>query len=556
MDIRTHGLNNPTTVAEYLFTRLHQVGIRSVHGLPSDFNLVALDYLPKNMVAYAADSYAQTKGIGALLTTFGVGELSAINGVAGAYSEHIPVVHMVGCPSTISQRNGMLLHHTLGNGDFNAFANMSSQISCYVAKLNKPAEIADQIDHALHECWICSRPIYIMLPTDVVEKMVEGQRLKTPIDLSEPPSDPEREDYVVDVVLKYPHAAKNPVILVDACAVRHQVLNEVNELVEKTKLPVFVTPMGKGADLVLSIGALKSDFNTTGFSYRTSQLNTIDFHSTHCTVHYSEYPGFTMRGVLRKVADRVDRFKLSPMPMAKVQNELTRNCDSSSTIIQACFWTRISEYVKEGDIVVTETGTPSFGIWETKFPTGVTNVTQILWGSIGWSVGAAQGAALGAHDAGKDRRTILLVVDGSFQLTVQEVSTMVRMAWLEDYVVGCSSSTLFLRPNVTRADTFAVSLSTTTGFTIERCIHGMTAEYNDIARWKYTDIPAVFGGTDKQVKRIVIKTKEELEVLFRDKFFNDAEGLQFVELWMPKDDAPRALKLTAEIAARNNTKLE
>lgn len=33
-------------VTEYLFRRLHEVGVRSVHGLPGDYNLVALDYLP------------------------------------------------------------------------------------------------------------------------------------------------------------------------------------------------------------------------------------------------------------------------------------------------------------------------------------------------------------------------------------------------------------------------------------------------------------------------------------------------------------------------------
>jgi pyruvate decarboxylase len=235
--------------------------------------------------AYAADGYARVNGISALVTTFGVGELSAINGVAGAYSEMIPVVHIVGCPSTESQKNGMLLHHTLGNGDFNVFANMSAQISCDVAKLNNPAEIADQIDNALRQCWIQSRPVYVMLPGDMVAKKIEGARLRTPIDLTEEPNDPVREDYVVDVILKYLYEAQNPVILVDACAVRHRVLPEVHSLVEKTKLPVFVTPMGKSAvdethpnyggvyagdgshpdvkervensDLILTIGALK-----------------------------------------------------------------------------------------------------------------------------------------------------------------------------------------------------------------------------------------------------------------------------------------------------------
>ena len=61
-----------------------------------------------------------------MITTFGVGELSALNGIAGSYSEYVPVVHIVGTPSTLSQKNGMLLHHTLGNGDYNVFTNSMS----------------------------------------------------------------------------------------------------------------------------------------------------------------------------------------------------------------------------------------------------------------------------------------------------------------------------------------------------------------------------------------------------------------------------------------------
>ncbi|KAJ8123194.1 hypothetical protein ONZ43_g791 [Nemania bipapillata] len=212
-DIRTASLTKPVDVAEYLFTRLYQIGIRSIHGLPGDFNLVAIDYIPKVGLewvgnanelnaAYAADGYARVKGIGAIVTTFGVGELSAINGLAGAYSERVPVVHIVGCPSTISQRSGMLLHHTLGNGDFNVFAGMSASVSCVVAKLNDPSEIAAQIDHALRECYLRSRPVYIMLPTDMVTKKVEGELLNTEIDLHDPSNDEDKENYVVDVVLK------------------------------------------------------------------------------------------------------------------------------------------------------------------------------------------------------------------------------------------------------------------------------------------------------------------------------------------------------------------
>ena len=170
-----------------------------------------------------------------------------MNALAGAYSEHVPIVHIVGTPSTISQRDGMLLHHTLGNGNFNVFSDMNRDISVVVAKLADPYEVANQIDHALQQCWIQSRPVYITLPTDIVQKKIEGERLNTPIDLHFKENDPAKEDYAVEVVLKYLLAAKNPVILVDACAIRHRVLDEVHALIDKTGLPVFVTPMGKGA---------------------------------------------------------------------------------------------------------------------------------------------------------------------------------------------------------------------------------------------------------------------------------------------------------------------
>jgi len=85
----------------------------------------------------------------------------------------------------------------------------------------------------------------------------------------------------------------------------------------------------------------------------------------------------------------------------------------------------------------------------------------------------------------------------------------------------------------------------------------MEAEYNDIVRWKYTEIPEVFGATDgKESKKYVVKTKDELEKLMTDKDFNERKGLQFVEVWMEKEDAPRGLKITAEVAAKNNSRIE
>lgn len=171
---------------------------------------------------------------------------------------------------------------------------------------------------------------------------------------------------------------------------------------------------------------LQSDFNTAGFSYRTSQLKTIDLHSDHCIVRYSNYPGVRMKGVLRKVINKIDPRELATQSSPSVENEVPNSPDRSQVINQAWFWPRVGQFLRKDDIVVTETGTANFGIWDTKFPSGVTALSQVLWGSIGWSVGACQGAALAVKDTGVQRRVILFVGDGSFQLTAQELSTMIR----------------------------------------------------------------------------------------------------------------------------------
>jgi pyruvate decarboxylase len=561
--------------------------VRSVHGVPGDYNLVALDYVAKNglkwvgncnelnagMAAYptvpnipnanmtsgyAADGYARVNGVGALVTTFGVGELSAVNAIAGSYSEFVPVVHIVGYPTTTAQKGGLLLHHTLGNGDFLVFSKMSAEISCAVSMLNDPHEAATLIDNAISECILQSRPVYIALPSDIVQKKVDGNRLKTPLDISYPPNETEREDYVVDVILKYLHEARNPVILVDACAIRHRALKETHDFIVKSGIPVFVAPMGKSAvdetlpnyggvyagdgsnkgvrervesaDLILNIGAIKSDFNTAGFTYRVSQLNTIDFHSYGIKVRYSEYPGVRMNGVLSKVTEKLGKLNIEngPKPTNEIPNAEQQS--SSSTITQAWFWPRLGQWLQPDDILITETGTANFGIWETRFPKGVIAISQVLWGSIGYATGATQGAALAAKEKGI-KRTILFTGDGSFQLTAQEVSTMIRNKLNPIIFIICNN-----------------------GYTIERFIHGMEDPYNDVQEWRYKDLPAAFGAKEGEVITYRVETKDEVEKLFKNEEFvsGDTKALRFVELAMPWDDAPEALKAVASSASKRN----
>ncbi|KAL5121107.1 hypothetical protein ACEQ8H_000958 [Pleosporales sp. CAS-2024a] len=596
-DLRAQHLHHPVDIAQYLFRRLQQVGVDSIHGVPGDYNLVALDYISRLGLrwvgncnelnaGYAADGYARVKGVAALVTTFGVGELSAANAIAGAYSEYVPVVHIVGYPSTLSQKNGALLHHTLGNGDFTVFSRIFKEISCAVSMLNHQHDAATLIDNAIRECILHARPVYISLPSDMVQQKVDGDRLNTPLDLDFPPNDPEAEEYVVDVVLKYLGAAKNPAIVVDGGAIRHRALDEVHQLVAKSGIPTFVAPLGKGAvdetlpnyggvyagdgsnpgvkervesaDLVLSIGSIQSDFNTAGFTVRMSQMNTIDFHSYAVKVRYSTYPGVRMNGVLSKVTSKLTSLSLSISPGPTPSNTIphhespsssSSSSDASSPITHAYLWPRLGQWLQPNDIILTETGTSNFGIWNTRFPANVTAIAQVLWGSIGYATAACQGACLAAHDQALSatnsrtntttnttpNRTILFTGDGSLQLTAQEISTMLRHSLNPILFVICNK-----------------------GYTIERLIHGMHDSYNDIQDWNYAALPAVFGARDAQCKTYCVRTRAALDDLLRDDAFasRHEKALRFVELHMPWDDAPAALKDIAENAARTNAKVE
>ena len=119
-------INSEITVAEYLLFRLKEIGVDQIFGVPGDFVMGFFNQILKSEVeyigtcnelnaAYAADAYSRIRGIGAFASTFGVGELSAINGVAGAFAERIPVVVITGSPATINFRTKPLLHHTLGD---------------------------------------------------------------------------------------------------------------------------------------------------------------------------------------------------------------------------------------------------------------------------------------------------------------------------------------------------------------------------------------------------------------------------------------------------------
>jgi indolepyruvate decarboxylase len=186
-----------TTVIEHVLSRLNDIGISKVFGVAGDFafpiedaivSFPGIDWVGccnELNAAYAADGYARIHGIGALNTTYGLGELRATSAIGGAYAEHVPIFHLVGMPNRAAQAEHALIHHTLGNGEFDFFHKMAQPVVCASAIMT-PQNAAYETERLIAEALYHRRPVYMAFPTDVANEPIVSDAEP----LAPPKSDP------------------------------------------------------------------------------------------------------------------------------------------------------------------------------------------------------------------------------------------------------------------------------------------------------------------------------------------------------------------------------
>jgi indolepyruvate decarboxylase len=534
------------TVGEFLLRRIRETGVRHAFGVPGDYNLELLQQLQDTGTlewigtcnelngSYAADGYARLNGMAALIVTNAVGALSAINGVAGSYSEHVPVICVCGSIPLRSIERGLGMHHTMADGTWDRFLGAYAHVTAAQARLT-PSNAATEIDRLILTAWREKLPVYMELPSDIAYLDIEVPA--APLMLADPPSDPERLRSCAAAIADRLSRAKSPAILVDLDADRFGAAGEVMGLAEKMQLPVAVVPTakavidetfpyyaglynGKGSqphareaietsDCLLSIGYRPVDLTTGDFT-ASLPAGTIRARGRSVDIGDDNYQAVTLKEVLRGVIDAVPQVtgrttrQSAPSTAAAIDD----HGDGPAKLTQAAYWRAIQGYIQAGDVLVVEDGT-SYAAFGLRLPPDCAVVSQVIWGSIGYSVGSL----LGTLTAAPERRHLLFVGDGSFQLTAQEVSTMLRH--------DCKP-VIFLINNG--------------GYTIERCWLGKTARYNDVANWAYAELPKVFR-PDTTARSFVVKTVADLEKALSAP--NDS--LIFIEAVMDPFDAPAAV---------------
>ncbi|CDK29407.1 unnamed protein product [Kuraishia capsulata CBS 1993] len=564
-------------LGEYLFRRIRSLGIGSIFGVPGDFNLGLLEHLYSVQglkwvgccnelnSAYSADGYARMSGkLGVVVTTFGVGELSAINGISGAFAEYVPVLHIVGTTPTIFKADGRFTHHlvtdksVLHAADHYSYENMVGAVSCCAETITHADEAYQKIDHVLSEILYHKRPGYLFVPIDLADSLVDSTSLlTTPGEMFyERPIDPNPSQTlkIATLILDKIYHSSNPCILADVFTDRFDMTETVREFVKSTQIPNFASMMGKGildetensyvgsyngnesnqaiidwidsSDLLIHIGDYDNEINSGHDSIHSGLNEIITLNHERIRVCSEIFTDVNFVYVLPAM--------LALLEKAKIPETITDNWPIDKILMnhptpvptphvsQTDLFYSLQEFLRPNDVLVCDTGSFMFAIPDLVFPQGVKYIGQQFYLSIGYALPATLGVGKALQDMGFESRLILVEGDGAAQMTIQEFGNYIQE--------GISPTVLLLNNS---------------GYTVERIIKGPERTYNDIVpHWQWCDLFRVFGDyTETKSSSVKVKSQKDLSLALNS---IQSGKINMVEVIMDKMDCPwRFIKMTA-----------
>ena len=494
-------MSEQPTVADYIVRRLAREGITDCFGVAGDFAFKLCDAVARSEAirwigcsneldaAYAADGYARVRGCSMLMTTYAVGELSALNGVMGAKAERSCVFHLVGMPTMRHQRVRKIIHHTLGDGEFQNFANISAQAACVSAVIT-PDNCAHEMERLIATARAESRPAYILVASDYAVTPVTSS---APTPYPKPASGPDLAKAVAAIAERI-EAARSLTILPAYTVSRFKLQDSLRALIEALGCPFAAMAMDKGvlseahpqfvgiysgaasspavleavegADVVIDAGGVCfHDINTSAYSSRIAPEKLVTIDVDHVRIGDRIYNPVRMGDVFEMLARSVRKnFGYSAPPR---ETPAKPGGKPNDPITAAAMYPRYRDFLKPLDQIVIENGSSTSGIVPLPLPDGAEVHSQTLWGSIGWATGATLGIAL----ADPSRRTVLFTGEGSHQLTAVDVGTMGRNG---------------LKP--------VIFVLNNEGYMVERALEANPDwVYNDLAPWNYHALPAALG---------------------------------------------------------------
>jgi indolepyruvate decarboxylase len=534
------------TIGRYLIQRLQDHGIGHVFGIPGDFVLQFYGMLQDSPIGvigctrednagYAADAYARVHGLGAVCVTYCVGGLSLCNSIAGAFAEKSPIIVISGAPGMDERRANPLLHHRVR--DFGTQREVFEKITVANAALEDPLIAFREIDRCFEAAVRYKRPVYLELPRDRVHATCPYPHVPRSEALA---SDKNALREALAEAQRTINQCKKPVLVVGVELHRFGLSDAVVKFAERNSIPMVGTLLGKSvvsekhplylgiyegamcreelrqyveeSDCVIMLGAFLTDIDMGIFTahldpgkciYSTSEETRISHHHFH-DILVSDF----VKG-LAKLDLKAPKRPLLPRPKCADEKFVLKARDK---VTSARLFGRLNDLLDDTMVVVADVGDCLFGAADLT----ICRKTEFISPAYYTSMGFAIPASIGVSVAAPDRRPIVLVGDGAFQMTCMELSTAVRHNFNPIVIVLNNK-----------------------GYTTERFLQD--GPFNDILNWNYHRMPDLLGGG----WGFEVRTEGELDQALNAALANK-KAFSLLNVHLEPDDISPALKRLAE----------
>ncbi len=481
-------------VGTYLLRQLERAGVKHVFGIPGDYildfytQLIAspLEHVGTSTelgAGFAADAYARVNGVGALCVTYCVGGFNALNAVAGAYAEKSPLIVVCGAPGLEERQRSPLLHHQVR--DHMTQLQIFEKVTAAAIALEDPATAPREIDDIIALCLRRKRPVYIELPRGMAAAPCALPKKRV---TKGPTSSPDVLQEALDEACTLLRKARRPVLLGGVEIHRFGLQKPFLKLVEHSGYPVAATILGKSivredhpqylgiyegamgrdavrkrveqSDCLVILGAFMTDINLGINTAKLDVSRTINVNSERLSIKHHHYEQVLLVDFIAELT------KALPATRRKVSRGASTKTGSFRARHKPLTVRRLFSYVDtqltRQHMVICDIGDSLFGATDLT----IRAQTEFLSPAYYTSMGFAVPAALGAQLAAPRRRPLVFVGDGAFQMTGQELSSIVRQG-LNPIVVVLNNK----------------------GYTTERFI--IEGPFNDIHNWAYHQMPTL-----------------------------------------------------------------
>ncbi len=454
------------TGSQILFKALKEEKVDTLFGYPGGSVMDIYDEMFRQNIRHilvrheqgaihAADGYARASGrVGVCLVTSGPGATNTVTGIANAYMDSIPVVVLTGQVPTAM----------IGNDGFQEVDITGITRTC--TKHNFLVRQIGDLQNTIREAFQIARsgrpgPVLVDLPKDVIQSVIEADVPPTAV----PPAEEACPDLEgpCNEALKLLLRAKRPLIIVGGGVILGKASEAFRSFARKLQIPVASTLMGLGAfpgtdplwtGMVGMHGAYYANMAVSqcdvlmavGVRFDDRVTSKVSAFAPHARLIHIDIDPVSIDKVIRADVSMVCHCG----PALKTLNRLIDEQRLTLPKLQIRYWHRQlrqwkaemplqycrnqnikPQYVIEKlyqltegrAIIATEVGQNQ--MWAAQFYRFDEPNTFLTSGGLG-AMGFGLPAAIGAQVACPDRIVVDVAGDGSIQMNIQELATVVH----------------------------------------------------------------------------------------------------------------------------------